>query len=142
MNKTCLDCSESKPITMFYKHEGMSDGYLNKCKACVKSRVGKHRKENIESVRQYDRDRSRERDRKKFLAENSVRFRKLNPIKYKAHIALNNAIRDGKIKKENCVVCGSKRSHGHHDDYNKPLDVIWLCAIHHSERHKQMKKIV
>jgi len=43
----------------------------------------------------------------------------------------------GKIKKENCKICGSPNSQMHHEDYNKPLQVIWLCRKHHLELHGQ-----
>jgi hypothetical protein len=36
-------------------------------------------------------------------------------------------------------VCGRTRSHAHHDDYSKPLDVIWLCSTHHRSRHIEME---
>jgi hypothetical protein len=37
-------------------------------------------------------------------------------------------------------VCGSKKVHGHHEDYNKPLEVHWLCPKHHKARHKEMRE--
>jgi ribosomal protein L15E len=33
------------------------------------------------------------------------------------------------------VVCGAKKSVAHHEDYKKPLDVIWLCQEHHKAVH-------
>ena len=36
--------------------------------------------------------------------------------------------------------CGESRPHGHHENYDKPLDVIWLCPLCHKRRHKEMKK--
>mgnify|MGYP003132545530 CR=1 FL=1 len=33
--KTCFICGNKKETIYFYKHKGMADGYLNKCKACT-----------------------------------------------------------------------------------------------------------
>ena len=53
----------------------------------------------------------------------------------KVHNIFKYAVRRGEVVKQPCVRCGEKKSFGHHDDYSKPLDVIWLCALHHRERH-------
>ena len=49
---------------------------------------------------------------------------------------VNYAIRSKKLFKEPCEVCGTdKNIHAHHDDYLKPLNVRWLCAVHHKQWH-------
>lgn len=49
---------------------------------------------------------------------------------------LNSLIRQGYIQRNDCEVCGSKEKvEAHHDDYLRPLDVRWLCRIHHDEHH-------
>jgi hypothetical protein len=58
-------------------------------------------------------------------------------IKKKASAKLNDFISRGKIKRLPCEVCGKVKSQGHHDDYAKPLEVIWLCHKHHRERHRK-----
>jgi len=42
----------------------------------------------------------------------------------------------GRLKRQPCEVCGYLDVHGHHDDYDKPLQVRWLCAEHHREAHR------
>lgn len=37
-----------------------------------------------------------------------------------------------------CSVCGATRGEAHHDDYSKPLDVVWLCRTHHWARHRML----
>ena len=62
-----------------------------------------------------------------------------NPEKRKAHTAVSNALSLGKILRQPCSVCGvSKLVHAHHDDYAKPLEVVWLCQKHHIERHQRV----
>ena len=66
------------------------------------------------------------------------RKRELNPEKYQARTAVNNAIRDGVLIKQPCRICGDSAD-AHHEDYSKPLDVWWLCRKHHAERHRELK---
>lgn len=39
--KKCFKCGQEKDLKNFYKHPGMSDGRLNKCKECTKIDVKK-----------------------------------------------------------------------------------------------------
>jgi hypothetical protein len=52
---------------------------------------------------------------------------------------VSNAIRSGKLERQDCEICG-KKAQAHHEDYSKPLDVIWLCTEHHSLRHKEINE--
>jgi len=46
-------------------------------------------------------------------------------------------------KKHYCDICGTEENiHGHHPDYSKPLDVIWLCKSHHDKLHKWLREKV
>ena len=126
-----MHCGELLPLSMFYKHSGMLDGYLNKCKECTRTGVTLNRLEKIEKYREYDRERGN-RQSPEYLRE----YRKANPEKYAAHTSVNNAIRDGKLFKGSCEVCGSDEGiHAHHEDYDKPLEVKWLCPVHHKAEH-------
>jgi hypothetical protein len=39
----------------------------------------------------------------------------------------------GKIARWPCQVCGTEPAEMHHDDYDKPLEIRWLCRHHHLE---------
>jgi hypothetical protein len=133
--KTCRTCNASQPLSEYYTHKNMADGHLNICKACVRSRVKTHRKKN-DSVREYDRWRYQSNpERKKKADQVAKNWRVKNPEKYRAHYIVSNAIRDKKMQKQPCVICGDSKSHAHHEDYAKPLSVVWLCAKHHQRHH-------
>lgn len=54
-------------------------------------------------------------------------------LKFEQHAAstiLNNAVAAGHIHKESCAICGAQDTEGHHRDYSKPLEVVWLCDSH------------
>ena len=55
-----------------------------------------------------------------------------------ARLSLHRALRRMEIKKsDECELCGNTEVHlsGHHKDYGKPLNVIWLCDRCHGLVH-------
>jgi hypothetical protein len=137
--KNCFKCGAEKPLTDFYKHKAMADGHVNKCKECNKKDVRENRALKVDFYRKYDvtRYKSDPSVRQRISATSSS-WRRKYPEKHKAHNAVGNAIRDGKLQKMPCEVCGTiKNLHAHHDDYSKPLDVRWLCAEHHKKHHNE-----
>ena len=133
--KQCKRCGDVKPRAEFYRHAAMGDGLLSFCKECIKSQARANRDRNIVRIREYDRSRSGRPERVALNTAKTRAFRKANPEKYAAHMALNNAVRDGRVAKRACVVCGEKKVEAHHHDYSRPLDVIWLCPVHHRQLH-------
>jgi len=133
--KTCFKCKTDKPHSEFYRHSAMGDGYLGKCKECTKVDVRANRRKNLEYYREYDRKRGN-RWKPNYERDYKVKF----PEKNKAHKAVSNAIRDGKLTKEPCFMCGSEKVVGHHPDYSKPLEVIWLCQGCHKLIHAYENK--
>jgi len=63
------------------------------------------------------------------------KWREENQQKSRAERLLNAAIKRGDIQREPCVFCEKDRSFGHHEDYDKPFDVIWMCVLHHNRLH-------
>lgn len=49
---------------------------------------------------------------------------------------LNVYLKRGYLSKKPCFICGSLNVEAHHEDYDKPLDVIWYCRQHHLSYHK------
>lgn len=66
---------------------------------------------------------------------NDARYKRSVPGKIKARSVVNNAKRDGKIKRSPCAKCGAKKVEAHHPDYRKPLVVVWLCKPCHTAVH-------
>ena len=57
------------------------------------------------------------------------------PERCAARRAVGNAIRRGHLVRQPCEHCGITPTVGHHPDYSKPLDVIWLCRSCHRKVH-------
>ena len=138
MKKKCFKCGQRKELCKFYKHEQMADGHLGKCKECARMDALVHRNNNLDYIRAYDRDRGKLPHRIKMNVDNTRKRRKQNPLQYAAHILLRNAVRSGRVvKNPNCTKCGTEGiMHGHHKDYCKPLEVMWLCAVCHKQQHR------
>ena len=64
-------------------------------------------------------------------------YKKLHPEKQKARMALFTAQQYGRIiKPKICQGCFKKKElEGHHEDYSKPLEVVWLCIKCHAKLH-------
>lgn len=58
-----------------------------------------------------------------------------------ARTRLKHYVKAGKVKKGPCEVCGStEKIEAHHEDYDKPLVVHWLCRKHHLKKTEDEKK--
>lgn len=149
--KVCFKCSQEKPITEFYYHRQMADGTLNKCKTCTKKdtaeRLAKKMAEPEFRIKEAQRHREKARryrnagrtvEDANTKRECILKYREKHPQKFHAHNMVAAAIRSGVLIKQPCAKCGSGNTHGHHEDYSKPLDVIWLCPRHHAERHVEI----
>ena len=70
-------------------------------------------------------------------SERAAKWAALNPQKVYCHDAVYSALQKGILKRPDlCLKCGLKRTiHAHHEDYSKPLDVVWLCISCHAKLH-------
>lgn len=137
-SKECFKCKTVKSLDEFYKHSKMADGHLNKCIACTKEDISNHRAHNLEKIRAYDRERAKNKDRIKICAAVNKAWREEDRRRTRAHNAVGRAIRNGTLTREPCERCGEPKSLAHHEDYDFPLKVNWLCQPCHKQRHKEI----
>ena len=115
---TCYECGAIK--------ENPLHGYCNSCHAAKDRARRAINKQSSVFVKE---------ERQKHLQRS-----KSDPIyTYKKTIRhiTNKYIKMGILVRQSCEVCKSdKKADAHHDDYNKPLEVRWLCRKHHNEHHR------
>jgi hypothetical protein len=67
-----------------------------------------------------------------------------DPERHKKALArkmVYNWVKRGKMERKPCEVCGDPDSQSHHDDYDKALEVRWLCQKHHDEADKKKEAL-
>ena len=82
-----------------------------------------HQKERTEYYRQYRRTESG----KEATIRAIQNYEKKNPERRRIWTLAKN------IPFSRCIVCGESRVHRHHPDLNSPMDVIFLCPLHHKQ---------
>jgi len=72
---------------------------------------------------------------------NEKQWKEENPVKVGVQKIAQNAKKKGLLIPKPCEMCLVEEGKTmiivvmHHDDYSKPLEVRWLCHIHHREVH-------
>jgi len=81
----------------------------------------------------------REKNRETINARVRAKYSSFNA---KARTLVSKAIKEGVlIRPAVCPRCEVERFvEGHHEDYNKPLDVMWLCRSCHRRHHADLNK--
>ncbi len=162
--KKCTKCHKKKDLIEFYKDRYSSDNYSYQCKKCINAyrylycRTERGKEVSRNNSKLYRETVKGRLNHRKCMAKyrNSVKgkqnkkiydkqYRKDHPRKKRTWWIFNNAIRQRKIKrKTHCDHCGiNTKPHGHHPDYRKPLEVIWLCRYCHTKLHpSKLKKVI
>lgn len=102
-------------------------------KSAIKRRTPEERKKARERKKKWD-----EKNPGK-TCKRVVEWKKRNPRKSAIHSLVLYAVRSGILtRSEKCEKCGHVcKTQGHHEDYNKPLEVQWLCDQCHGEKHRK-----
>ena len=133
--KTCTSCGKEKSTSNFQIRRASKDGLTARCKKCLSDydKTRANLPKRVEARKLYAKTETGKaaaiRAKRKYIERCAV--------KRGVHVITGNAIRDGKLVKQPCEVCGAKKVHAHHDDYAKPLDVRWLCPKHHMQWHRE-----
>jgi hypothetical protein len=121
--KKCKICKETKGTDAFCVRRVSLDGFETRCRECNKARIRAIR----DKTPGYNK-------------EHGKTFKQRHPEKRAAHLAVARALRAGTLTKQPCSVCQSVKSESHHEDYTKPLEVIWFCRQHHAAHHEMKRK--
>jgi hypothetical protein len=111
-------CCMKRKITCSKCNENLEENRIGKNRYCLKCHNSYMRK-----------------NRKKHSELTDIQRFKANCRSY-----LNTYIKRGVIKKQPCSVCSNPIVEAHHEDYSKPLDIIWLCKVCHIKKHKTENK--
>jgi hypothetical protein len=132
--KTCFKCGLEKPLTEFYKHKQMADGYLNKCKVCTQSDVRSrynHLKED-EHFLNAERKRGRKKYHRLYAGDSTTtsEARKKWEHKFPEKKEASSSAQNLEPLFEN--------AQRHHWSYNEVhyKDVIWLTSREHGKAHR------
>lgn len=147
-SKICSKCKKEKLFKEFYKGVGRHN-LQSRCKSCqaeyrrlnreriIKYKV-EYRKKNHKKLLEKQKQYQKTKAGKKTSARSGKKYRLMYPDRCKANAKVGSALKYGKIKRRPCELCGeTTRVHAHHEDYSKPLDVVWLCDMHHRIHHGQ-----
>lgn len=145
--KTCTKCGITKLISEFPWRTDRNMPY-SRCKDCHREIMTIYNRSDSHklSCRKWQRTESGKiqsrascaRFRKTAAFKKAIeKHRKKYPEKRAAQIILMNALRTGKIPKPGfCSMCKKQcNPEGHHSDYSKPLEVIWVCKSCHAAFH-------
>ena len=127
--KKCGRCGDVKPSAQFNKDKYAKTGLRSQCIECMtkeRKRLRKH----------YKQWRERDEVKAKYRAYRKEHYDD-NRKKVSARNKANHAVRTGAIVRRTCENCiSTEAGQAHHNDYNKPLNVTWLCPACHKQWHK------
>ena len=134
----CSKCHMWLPNTEYYIDTRTGNGLKGQCRRChTKGNIATRNPDNARRINREYMARTRVKKPDEVRARDRLRP-PAPPEKVIARSKLNVAVKGGKLEKPiECSKCGSpRRINGHHPDYEKPLEVKWLCPLCHAEVHR------
>ena len=109
----------------------------------IRERANKYNKtpERREKNRKYTLAYSKKNREK--ISKKVLDYKRKNPEKSKAHQYVLWGLKLEVLKRpEECADClRILKVEAHHEDYSKPLEVVWLCRLCHMHRHNKLMDI-
>lgn len=135
--RLCCKCRKVLPVSEFSANRKKRDGLQYACRGCLSAELSRRYRDDLEV--------SRARRRAYFASHPETAARatakqRQSPYKHAAHQSVARAVKRGQLAKPTaCSRCDDTyRVEAHHDDYSKPLDVMWLCTACHRVRHAEL----
>ncbi len=141
--KQCTKCKRILPVAAFYvDHHGASkDGVRGICKECMRSYGKKQRK--LRRKERRVRQAAYYKRHTEIIQLRAQNYRAANLQRLEAYRTITRTRQQGLLMPEPCADCGlpAKYSQAHHEDYSRPLEVIWLCPSCHMTRHQKHNQV-
>lgn len=133
----CQICKAVLPLDSFHKDRTRLNGHSPKCKACKRAKSAAYRKTKDWAA--YQRVRLQDDSKRSSKNAQQKAWHQRNPLATQAYADLHRALNAGSIvRPKECSDCKQVcKPEAHHEDYEKALDVIWLCRPCHEARHHQ-----
>lgn len=148
LNQKCKECCKARSKLTVHSPEAIEkknkykSEWQKKKRPILNARLRERYAEKIDECREQSKIRTKrylqsEKGKEKHL-ETTRKYEKENPEKISAQRKVRAAIKSGKlIRSLHCEICKKEcKTHGHHEDYEKPLEVIWMCSICHLYHHQ------
>jgi len=143
VEKRCTKCGETKTVKCFGRNRLTIDGLAHWCKECYMVYRAKHKNEVYLRNRAYfQTPRGKEAQK---IADAKRRMKAGVVAKKAAYNTLKRAVESGAVARpDTCSRCGNTpirgSIQGHHNDYTKPLEVVWFCQSCHKAAHAELAK--
>ncbi len=158
--KRCSKCKIEKKEDCFWIRNNRKSGVNSECKECAKERRTKKYAQSLEESRKkrnayYAKNREKLCKGQIESQKGNTRYRKYQnkylidkvksgDKKFIARRIVCMALKAKMIERpdlcSNCLI--KEKVEAHHYDYDKPLNIIWLCTQCHRALHKRLKEEV
>lgn len=136
MMRKCVECGESQEGNFYRSNR-------TRCKACLCRRTTliyapRRREKQAEYYKEWYARNGRRRSPN--YTDVIVLWQRNHSGAVRTQGKLHYAVKKGLLMRpENCVLCGKGgRMGGHHEDYNFPFEVMWVCSSCHKKIHLRL----